>query len=95
MVVEDWSRILVVATLATGLLIRIYFSTEKLLEWRIGSTIKSVYKEELMLPSITFCRLKLLGTSTKSENITADYNALPQLKDMLFTLTQRVTVENG
>ena len=95
MVFEDWPRILVVASLAAGLLIRIYFSTEKLLEWRIESTIKLVNKDEIMLPSITFCQLKLLGTKTKSENITADYNALPQLKDMLFTSTQRVTVENG
>ena len=92
--VQDWQRILVIAGLATGLLIRIYLTAEKLLEWRIGSTETSVDAEEMILPSVTFCFMKL-RQSTKSENITADYDALPRLEDMLAALTQRVTVENG
>ena len=93
--VQDWQRILVIAGLATGLLIRIYLTAEKLLEGRIGSTEISVDAEEILLPSVTFCFMKLEGQSTKSENITADYDALPRLEDMLAALTQRVTVENG
>ena len=95
MVVEDWPRVLVIAGLATGLFIRIYLSTEKFLELRIGSTEMPVDAEEIMLPSITMCLMGLPGSSTKTENITADYNALPRLEDMLAEVNQRVTVENG
>ena len=50
--------------------------------------------DEIMLPSVTFCMLKLDGNTNKSENITADYNALPKLEDVLAALSQRVKEKN-
>ena len=101
---QDWPRMVVIAGLTAFLLIRLYLSTEKLLEWRIGSAEVSVDADEIMLPSITFCPLKsgvsesaytAYITTKRSENVTTDYNALPQLEDMLDRLSQHVTGKNG
>ena len=94
MAAQYWMRNFVIATLAANLLYRTYFSLEKLLEWRIGSSEMPVDADEIMLPSVTFCMLKLDGNTNKSENITADYNALPKLEDVLAALSQRVKEKN-
>ena len=95
MAVKDWPRILIITGLATALFIRIYSAVEKVREWRIGSSEMSKYAEEIVLPSITICMLKLKGQTTKSENISADYATLPKLEDILAALIQRISAENG
>ena len=95
MSVQDLARYIVIASLASVLLYRIHNALEKVLKGRIESTEMSACADEMMLPSITFCLPKLEVDSMKSENITADYNALHKLEDMLASLTQRVTSENG
>ena len=91
----DWPRIFVLAVLATLLLTRLKICTEKLLEWRIGSVEVSVDADEILLPSITFCPKSVGHKGKKSKNITADYIALPHLKDMLERFDQRVNGKNG
>ena len=94
MVVLDWTRILITGGLAIGLLIRIFSLGKKVNEWKIGSTETSKYAEEIVLPSITICMLKFYQT-TKSDNILADYKALPKLEDILAALIQRISAKNG
>ena len=94
MVVQDWPRILIISGLAIAFSIRIYVLTEKVKEWKIGSTETSKYAEEIRLPSITICMLKLTQ-NTKTENVLADYRKLPKLEDILAALIQRISVENG
>ena len=94
MVVLDWPRILITSGLAIGLLIRIFILAEKVNEWKIGSTETSKYAEEIVLPSITICMMKLTQ-NTKTDNILADYKTLPKLEDILTALIQRISADNG
>ena len=91
---QDWARSFVITVLAAFLLFRVHVSLDRLLKDRIGSSEMSVDADEIKLPSITFCLEKLGGNTTKSENITADYNKLPKMEDMLAAVIQRVTIEN-
>ena len=94
MVVQDWPRILIISGLAIGFSIRIYSLAEKVREWKIGSTETSKYAEEIVLPSVTICMMKLTQ-NTKTDNILADYKTLPKLEDILTALIQRISAENG
>ena len=94
MVVQDWPRILIISGLAIAFSLRIYSLAEKVREWKIGSTETSKYAEEIVLPSVTICMMKLTQ-NTKTDNILADYKTLPKLEDILTALIQRISAENG
>ena len=74
--------------LAAYLVYRIEVSTEKLLERRMGSTEIEMSAKELVIPSITFCSESYWGKPSRSENITADFEKLPGLDNMLLFVVQ-------
>ena len=90
----DWLRFFVMAALATYFVYRIKVSTEKLLEKRRGATEESMSAKELVFPSVTFCKESFRNPTERSENITADYEELPGLENMLLFLTQTGLTQN-
>ena len=84
----DWLRFILMVALAVYLVYRIKVSTEKLLEWRMGSTVVSMSAQELVLPSVTFCMESYGNRTVRSDNITADYEKLPGLDNMLLFVSQ-------
>ena len=85
---HDWLRFFIMAALATYLVNRVKVSTEKLLEKRKGATEVSMSAEELVLPSVTFCMESMESPTPRSENITADFEKLPGLDNMLLFVMQ-------
>ena len=90
----DWLRLFVMTALAAYLVYRIKVSTAKLLEKRKGSTEESMSAEELVLPSVTFCMESYWSKTSRSENITADFEKLPGLDNMLLFVIQSGLSQN-
>ena len=81
---QDWIKIVIMAGLGVYLCDKIYASIGKLQEMRIDFTETGMDADLLMFPSITFCPLSMLNWNKRTpKNITADYEELPKIQDMI------------
>ena len=93
---QDWVRVLVMLTCSVYLLQRIYIKTDMLLKRELGFSETTEDSEEMKFPSVTFCpaATKLMPHEYHGvDNITADYQNITGLKDMLKTVRQKIRIE--
>ena len=90
---QDWVRVLVLLTCSVYLLERIYIKTDMLLKRELGFIEVATDSEEMKFPSVTFCpaSTKLMPHEyNKVDNITADYQNVTRIEDMLTFVRQRI-----
>ena len=81
----DWVRVILMVVVSVYLGHQIYTKTKMLLKWEMGFTEEAVDSNFMTFPSITFCpgNMNTPKWPQEFENITADYEKLPRIKDML------------
>ena len=73
---------------------QIYTKTKMLLKREMGFTEEAVDSDVMTFPSITFCpgSMNDMKWPQAFENITADYQKLPRIKDMLRQVVQQISI---
>ena len=91
---QDWVRMILMAGFAAYLVQQIYKKTDLLLMMETGFTEVSVDSENMKFPSITFCPASMKDHEhhNPSRNITADWQNLPRLEDMLVAIKQHISI---
>ena len=90
----DWIRVILMAAVALYLGHQIYHKTNMLLKWEMGFTEEAVDSDTMRFPSVTICpgyqdERKWLN---KVGNITADFQNLPRIEDMLVEVIQPISI---
>ena len=88
---HDWLRIIIIASCSAYLFLQIYVKTETLLKKEMGFIEVTADADEMKFPSITFCP-ETMNKSNKVENITADYQNLPRMEDILLSVRQPISI---
>ena len=91
---QDWLRLLFMAGFTGYLGLRIQVSTTKLFEAQMGSTDTAMTGQEMLLPSLTFCQESYIFPTKRSTDLTADFEKLPGLRDILRGFTQKIAIQN-
>ena len=92
---KDWIRIVILVACSAYLAQRIYLKTKMLLENEMGFAEVVTDSYETKFPSITFCPATLKDIPSafhKPGNITADYENLPRLEEMLISVRQQISI---
>ena len=87
----DWFRILIMASCSGYLFNQIYIKTDSLLKREIGFIETTADSDEMKFPSITFCPVAT-DESIEVGNITADYESLSKIEDIILGLTQPIRI---
>ena len=90
----DWIKVILMAAVTLYLGHQIYHKTNVLFKWEMGFTEEAVDSDIMRFPSITFCPgyqdvRKWLGADG---NITADFQNLPRIEDMLVEVIQQISI---
>ena len=90
----DWVRVILMVAVSVYLGNQIYNKTKMLLKWEMGFTEEEVNSDVMTFPSITFCpgSMSDLKWPQVYENITADYQNLPGIKDMLTYIRCQISI---
>ena len=91
---HDRLRFFFIAALSIYFVYIIGISTVKLLDRRMGSTEMAMSAEELLPPSVTFCPESYFENPEASTNITAAYEELPGLKNLVIGMKHAFSVQN-
>ena len=92
---KDWIRIVIMVACSAYLAQRIYLQTKTLLENEMGFAEVVTDSYETKFPSMTFCPATLKDIPSafhKPSNITADYENLQRLDDMLISVRQQMSI---
>ena len=91
---QDWLRNVLMVTFSGYLLHQIYYKTNMLLERELGFAEIEADSQGTKFPAITFCPTRVAnpGNDHKVGNITADYNNLRGIKDMLLAIRQKINI---
>ena len=90
----DWVRVILMVAVSVYLGHQIYTKTKILLKWEMGFTEEEVDSDVMTFPSITFCPgfMNTLKWPQAFENITADYQKLPRIEDLLREVSQQISI---
>ena len=90
---QDWFRITLMTCFAAYLVHQIYKKTDLLLLKETGFTEVAMDSENMIFPSITFCPASMTSYEHHvPNNITADWQNLPRLEDMLSNIRQKIRI---
>ena len=92
---QDWIRIILMLAFSGYLVHQIYNKTEKLLMREMGFAEMGADSKEMEFPSVTFCPAFITQTSFESfevGNITADYQNIFSIEDMLSVIRQKINI---
>ena len=91
---QDWFRMILMTCFAAYLVHQIYMKTDLLLMKETGFTEVAMDSENMIFPSITFCPASMTSHElhVPTNNITADWQNLPRLEDMLVQIKQKIRI---
>ena len=91
---SDWVRVILTVAVSVYLGHQIYTKTIVLLKWEMGFTEEVVNSDVIRFPSITFCPGSMNNPKWPQafENITADFQNLPRIENMLINLYGPISI---